>query len=77
MHCAWVIRSKSASLAVLWRTVGPVAYSGGGVLALAAPALSVKTKRPSLRYRIRGSDNPGTRPVTRTIALHLLEPQIA
>jgi hypothetical protein len=36
----------------------------------------IKTKRPSLRYRTRSSDDPGTRLVTRTITLHLLEPEI-
>lgn len=35
----------------------------------------IKTKRPSLRYRTRSSDDPGTRLVTRTIVLHLLQPQ--
>lgn len=36
----------------------------------------IKTKRPSLRYRTRSADDPGTRLITRTITLHLLEPEI-
>ena len=36
----------------------------------------IKTKRPSLRYRTRSTDDPGTRLVTRTITLHLLTPEI-
>ena len=35
----------------------------------------IKTKRPSLRYQTRSSEDPGTRLVTRTITLHLLEPR--
>ncbi|MGH3904350.1 MAG: hypothetical protein ACRDTE_23810, partial [Pseudonocardiaceae bacterium] len=34
----------------------------------------VKTVRPSLRYTTRSDTDPGTRLVTRTIQLHLLEP---
>jgi hypothetical protein len=30
------------------------------------------TKRPNLSYRTRGSTDPGTRRVTRTIVLHQL-----
>jgi hypothetical protein len=35
----------------------------------------IKTKRPSLRYQTRSSNDPGTRLVTRTITPHLLKPQ--
>jgi hypothetical protein len=35
----------------------------------------IKTKRPSLRYQTRSSNDPGTRLVTRTITLHLLKPR--
>ncbi|HYS42124.1 MAG TPA: hypothetical protein VEO01_41420, partial [Pseudonocardiaceae bacterium] len=37
----------------------------------------VKTVRPSLRYTTRSSTDPGTRLVTRTIELHLLQPLTA
>ena len=37
----------------------------------------VTTVRPSLRYTTRSDTDPGTRLVTRTIHLHLLEPWMA